>query len=169
MPVSINSVAPPISISTPGCDPSPSMRVIASISTCVYFRTNARTSSSLLFGGRLLIHSFMSLHLQPFERVLRDHELLVGRDYPCRNRAARRANPRSVPRFRSDVERDARPCRGAAPPFASGRRMLADPPSKHDRVEPAEGGRERAELARDPVAKQIDRVGRRRIVTFEQR
>src|SRR5258708_8828964 len=105
------------------------MRVIASISTCVYFRTNARTSSSLLFGGRLLIHSFMSLHLQPFERVLRDHELLVGRDYPCRNRAVCRANPRSVTRVRSDVARDAEPSRSAPHPFPHRRPMLAHPPT----------------------------------------
>jgi hypothetical protein len=39
--------------------------------------------------------------------------------------------------------------------------MLADPPSKHNCVQ-------RAELARDPISKQIDRVGHRRIVTFEQ-
>lgn len=54
------------------------MRVIASISTSVYFRTNARTSSSLLFGGRLLVHSFVLLCLQLLKCVLSDYVGVIG-------------------------------------------------------------------------------------------
>ena len=55
------------------------------------------------------------------------------------------------------IELDAEPRGVAADALAQRRAVLADAGGEHDRVEPAERGRERAELAADPVDEEVDR------------
>src|SRR6266545_6819472 len=99
-------------------------------------------------------------------RVSRDHELLVGRHHPRAHAAPPHADPWPSPRIGRRVQLDREPCCVPADSFADRHRVLADSAGEHDRVEPAERGRERAELPPDAVHVEVDgklrgrRVGR---------
>ena len=68
-----------------------------------------------------------------------------------------RADARAALRVGRRIELDAEPGRVAADALADRRGVLADAGGEDDRVEPAERGGERAELAADAVDEQVDR------------
>ena len=84
-------------------------------------------------------------------------------------RLAGGADARAALRVRLRVELDAEPGRLPADALADRRRVLADAGGEDDRVEAAERGGERAELAADPVDEEIDRELRPRVGRLEQR
>ena len=104
-----------------------------------------------------------ALHVATALRVPRDHQLLVGGNDPCRDaELAARADARSVARVGVGVELDAEPGRVAADALAQRRAVLADAGGEHDRVEAAERGGKRAQLAADAIGEEIDgRLGAR--------
>src|SRR5512144_2588601 len=101
--------------------------------------------------------------------VARDHQLLVGGDDPRRYRALRRRYARAVRAVRGAVELDAEPRGIAADALAQAPAVLADARGEDDRVEPAERGGERAQLAPDAVDEEVDRrLGRRVAARLER-
>src|SRR5882672_10591520 len=84
-------------------------------------------------------------------RMLRDHQLFTGRNDPRGDPAAHRADARTALLVRRAVELQPQPCRVAADPFPEHRAVFPDAGREHERIESAERGRERAQLAPDPV------------------
>src|SRR5215831_12462815 len=99
----------------------------------------------------------------------RDHQLLVGRDDEGRNLAARCADARRAVAVGFAIELDSEPRGVAAYSFPQARAVLADAGREHDRLEAAQRGGERSQLASDPVDKEIDRELRLRgVARFER-
>src|SRR5262245_57929018 len=98
----------------------------------------------------------------------RDRQLLVGGNDPRRYATGGGADARPARIVRLAVQVDAEPGSLAAYRFAHGCRVLADTGGEHDRIEPAEGGGERAHFATDAIDEQIDGELRPRVLAFEQ-
>src|SRR5262245_60295969 len=98
-----------------------------------------------------------------------NHQVFVGCDRPRGCSRARRADAWAARRVGDRVDVDAEPGRTAAHTFADRGGVFANAAGEDDGIESAEGGRERAELATDAIAVQIDREARPRIARGEQR
>ena len=88
-----------------------------------------------------------------------DHEFLVRRDDPRRNPAVAPADARSPGLVGRLVQLDAEPCGIAADPCSDRGGVLANSRGEHQRVEPAQGRGQRAQLAADAVDIEVDRLG----------
>src|SRR6266571_336541 len=102
--------------------------------------------------------------LQQPLRVPRDHQFLIGGNAPRRNSRPECADAPAARRIRRGVKLDAEPCGVAADAFANRRRILADAGGEYDRVQAAQRGGERSELASDTIAIEIDRQLGMRVV-----
>src|SRR5215212_8745457 len=79
-------------------------------------------------------------------RVPRDHQLLVGRDYPRRDLASRRGDSRAAAVVRLGVEFYAEPARSLADARAYLGRVLANACGEDQPVHAAQHGGQRADL-----------------------
>src|SRR5688500_17001572 len=101
-------------------------------------------------------------------RMLRDHQLLVGRDDPRAHWAAARADAWTALLVGRAVELHPQPGRVAANALPQDRAVLPDAGREHERIESAERGRERTQLAPDPVDVEVHGEFRPGIVRAEQ-
>ena len=121
------------------------------------------STGALIYINRLLCHCPHQIM-----GVLRDHEFLIGRDDPERDRGLLRADTWAAGRIRALVKARTEP-RGllahSAPNFGG---VLTDARRKDQSVQAAESGGERSQLSTDPVDKQSDGVGRVRVIARQQ-
>src|SRR5262249_51796240 len=89
-----------------------------------------------------------------------DHQFLVGRDDPGSDPTARGADAGPPARIGSFVQIQPEPGGVAADARADRGRVLANPGREHQAVEAAQGRRQGAEFAADPVNQQVERLGR---------
>ena len=97
------------------------------------------------------------------EGLLRDLQLLVGGHHQHRHPAVVRRHRASSGTGRGVASRvEAHPVtlQAGAHPRADLRVVLPDPGGEHDRVDPAEGRRVGPEVAADPIAEDVQRLGR---------
>src|SRR5262245_60839408 len=92
----------------------------------------------------------------------RNHQFFVGWNAPRRDSRSGRADAGAARSVGDRVDVDAEPGRIAAHTFADRCGVFADAAGEDDGIESAERGRERAELATDTIAVQIDREPRPR-------
>src|SRR6266487_6608254 len=100
--------------------------------------------------------------------MTRDHEFLVGGERPDRHPAVAPADAGTAGGIGGSIEREPEPRRLLAHPRSDLGRALADAAGEDERIEPAERGGERAELAKDAIDEQPDGLPRPRILAFEQ-
>src|SRR5262249_54416341 len=89
-------------------------------------------------------------------RVPGDHQLLVRGDHVGGDPAGRARDLLRAARIRGRVELQAEPCGVLEHPLSNRGGVLADPSGEDQRVQPSQGGRERAELPSDAVGKELD-------------
>ena len=93
---------------------------------------------------------------------------LVGIDH-AETRRPGALMQRAARSVRGGIKLDAQPGRVAAHAFADGGRVLADAAREHERIQPAERGGERAQLAPDAIAIEVDREPGPRIARGQER
>src|SRR5262245_12044998 len=98
-----------------------------------------------------------------------DHQFLVRRNCPRRDSGPRDSDPRAACGVCGRVEFDAEPSGIAADPFPNVGRVLTNAAGEYDRVQPAKGGRQRAELSPNAIAKKFDCELGPRIVRCQER
>src|SRR5262249_29987148 len=101
-------------------------------------------------------------------RVMRDHQLLVRRNYPGRDTTVLRADASPAVAIGVRVEVHSDPRGVATDALADRGTVLSDAGGEHERVQPAERGRERAQLAPDAMHVDVDRELRSRIARLQQ-
>ena len=97
-----------------------------------------------------------------------DHSLLVSGDHPCRDGAVRGGNARAARSVRGGVEANSKPFGVAADALPDLRCVLADAGGEDKRIDAAEHRSQRAQVFRDVVDEQLDRLLRPRIVARQE-
>ena len=94
--------------------------------------------------------------IEQTQDVARDHEIFIGWNHPRQYACIRHRDPRTMTCIRHIIERDAEPPCALAYPRTYQRRVLADAPREHERIQAAEDRGERSELPRNPIDEKLD-------------